>query len=123
MAQLSEQEILEKLQKAMDAYYAKALAYYLQFETSEMKLVQEKKNQIKEKYGFERFMPSFEWTETFGNELSESDLLDSVILDYFKSINYDKENFVLPRDRVKNMLWNKAREEGKEILNQFKNNN
>ena len=39
MAQLSEQEILEKLQKAMDAYYSKTLAYYLQFETSEMKLV------------------------------------------------------------------------------------
>ena len=122
MAQLSEQEILEKLQKAMDAYYVKALAYYLHFESSEMKLAQEHKKQLKEKYGNEQFMPSFVWTETFDEELCESDILDTVILDYFKSINYDKENFVLPKDRVKNRLWNRAREEGKEILNQFKNN-
>lgn len=120
MAQLSEQELLEKLKGAIDVYYTKALAYYLQFETSEMKLVQEKKNQIKEKYGFERFIPSFEWTETFGEELGESDILDTVILDYFKSINYDKENFVLAKDRVKNMLWNKAREEGKKILQSYR---
>jgi len=120
MTQLSEQEILEKLKNVMDVYYKKALAYYLQFETSEMKLVQDKKNQVKGKYGFERFMPAFEWNETFGSELSESDLLDRVILDYFKSIDYDKENFVLPKDRVKNMLWNKAREEGKKILESYK---
>jgi len=120
MAQLSEQEILEKLKHSIDTYYQKALAYYLQFETSEMKLAQDKKNEIKETYGFERFMPTFEWTETFGADLSESDLLDAVILDYFKSIDYDKESFVLPKDRVKNMLWNKAREEGKKILQSYK---
>ena len=114
------EEILEKLKNAMDEYYKKALAYYLQFETSEMRLEQEKKNEIKEKYGFERFMPAFQWTHIFGNELSESDLLDSIILDYFKSINYDKEGFVLPKDRIKNMLWNKARQQGKEILQTFK---
>ena len=119
MAQLSEHEILERLKNSMDAYFKKALAYYLQFESSEMKLVQDKKNEIKEMYGFERFMPSFEWTETFGNELSESNLLDTVILDYFKSIDYDKESFVLPKDRVKNMLWNRAREEGKKILQTY----
>ena len=120
MAQFSEQEILGKLKNAMDVYYQKALAYYLQFETSEMKLVQDKKNEIKEKYGFERFMPVFTWKETFGEEFYESDLLDSVILNYFKSIDYDKENFVLAKDRVKNMLWNKARVEGKKILQSYK---
>jgi hypothetical protein len=85
-----------------------------------MKLVQDKKNEIKEKYGFERFMPAFAWRETFGEDLSESDLLDTVILDYFKSIHYDKENFVLAKDRVKNMLWNKARDEGKKILKSYR---
>ena len=120
MAQLSEQEILEKLKNSMDAYFKKTLAYYLQFETSEMKLEQDKKNEIKEMYGFERFLSAFEWTETFGEELSESNLLDTVILDYFKSIEYDKESFVLPKDRVKNMLWNKAREDGKKILQTYK---
>lgn len=115
-----EQEIQEQLKNAMDNYYARALAYYLQFETSEMRLAQDKKNEIKEKYGFERFMPSFDWNKTFGDELAESDQLDSVILNYFQTINYDKESFVLPRDRVKNMLWNKARKEGKKILQSYK---
>jgi hypothetical protein len=119
MAQQQEQEILEKLKNAMDDFYKKALAYYLQFETSEMRLEQDKKNEIKDKYGFERFMPAFHWTHIFGNELGESDQLDAIILDYFKSINYDKEGFVLPRDRVKNMLWNKARRQGKEILKSY----
>ena len=120
MAHPSEQEILDQLKNAMDNYYSKALAYYLQFETSEMRLAQDKKNVIKEKYGFERFMPSFEWNKTFGDKLAESDLLDSVIINYFKTISYDKESFVLPRDRVKNMLWNKAREDGKKILQSYK---
>jgi len=120
MPQISEQEILQKLKNAMDIFYQKALAYYLQFETSEMRLAQDKKNEVKEKYGSERFMPAFTWTETFGEDLSESEQLDAVILDYFKSVNYDKESFVLPRDRVKNMLWNKAREEGRKILQNYK---
>lgn len=119
MTQISENEILEKLKKTMDTYYQKALAYYLHFETSEMRLAQDQKNKIKEKYGSEQFLPSFNWEETFGKELSESDTLDVIILSYLKSINYDKENFVLPKDRVKNMLWNKARQEGKKILEQF----
>lgn len=120
MTRLSDQDILDKLKNAMDDFYQKALAYYLQFETSEMKLVQDKKNEIREKYGFERFMPSFVWSDIFGTELAESDQLDSVILDYFKSIDYHKENFVMARDRMKNMLWNKARQEGKKILQGYK---
>jgi len=116
MAANSSEEIKVKLEETIAGYQKRALAYYLHFESSERKMSQDVKNELKEKYGKETFMPVLNWTESFGENLSDSDELDTAILKHFDSINYDKEKFVRPKDRLKNMIWNACREEGKAIL-------
>ncbi len=111
--------INQKLQIVIKEFKKRALAYYLHFETSELKLAQEVKNAIKEKYGDEKFFPSMNWYKIIGEVLQNSEELDNEINAFLKSQNYDKESFLLPKDRLKNMLWNDARVEGKLILSKF----
>jgi len=118
MAGKSNEEIQNLLQDLINSFKKKSLAYYLHFETSERKLTQEIKNSIKEKYGQEKFMPLIGWIESFG-EIADSDILDDEINNYLDSVNYKAETFVIPKDRLKNMLWNSARDEGKKILSKF----
>lgn len=115
MSQHTSENLQEKLQNLIESYQKQALAYYLHFETSERKLAQDIKNQIKKEYGSEKFMPAINWQETFA-ELADSDTLDDLLNNYFKQINYTQEHFVLPKDRLKNMLWENARTAGKKIL-------
>jgi hypothetical protein len=115
MRNMTPKEVNQNLNALIESFKNKSLAYYLHFESSERKLDQEIKNKIKEKYGLEKFMPAMGWTETFG-DIADSDILDEQIQKYLNTLNYDQENFVLPKDRIKNMLWNNARSEGKKIL-------
>ncbi len=115
---MTQTDIEQNLNTIIESFKKRSLAYYLHFETSERKLAQDIKNSIKEKYGQEKFMPSMNWTELFG-EIADSDHLDKEILKYLDSLNYKEESFIIPKDRLKNMLWNNARSEGKKILSQL----
>lgn len=116
MAESEQGSIQEKLVEAVERFKTKALAYYLGFEAAERKLPQEVKNGLKEQYGKEKFMPAMEWKTFFGEEMEDSDALDTAIMSYLKEVNYSKEAFVMPKDRIKNMLWNNIRQQGKSIL-------
>ncbi len=118
MVEILQTDAENKLSSLIKSYKIKLLAYYLHFEASERKLPQEFKNAIKEKYGQEKILPAIDWTQTLG-ELADSDILDEEIKKYLESKNYIQESFLLPKDRLKNMLWNDAREEGKKILSKF----
>lgn len=96
-------------------FYADALAYYLHFESSERRLPQDVKNALKEKYGKKIFMPIVNWRKDIG-DFTDSDAFDTAITAYLEAVNYDQEKFVLPKNRLLNMLWNKARSEGKKII-------
>ncbi|KAA3614864.1 MAG: hypothetical protein D8M58_10440 [Calditrichaeota bacterium] len=111
-------DVAKKLKDTIISFEEKCLSYYLHFESSERKLAQDIKNKIKEKYGSEKFMPALGWKESFG-ELADSDILDNEIKKYLESISYNEEKFVLPKDRIKNMIWNNARVEGKKILSRL----
>ena len=113
-----EDDIEQKLNDIIDSFKIRSLAYYLHFESSERKLAQDVKNIIKEKYGREKFMPAIDWAEAFG-DLADSDILDEKIQNYLDSIKYEDESFILPKDRLKNMIWNNSRDEGKKVLSEF----
>jgi hypothetical protein len=118
MPSAEHEEIRKKLGTLIESYKKRCLAYYLHFESSERKLPQAIKNTIKEKYGQEKFMPAPGWVDAFG-ENADSDILDNEIIAYLTLVDYTKEDFVIPRDRLKNMIWNNAREEGQKILTEI----
>ena len=111
---------MQQLEALIEDYSHRALAYYLNFEMAERRLPQELRLKIKEKYGSEKFMPTMNWKEHFEPGFPDSEAMDRLILEYLERQGYDKEKFILPADRLKNYLWNKARERGRKILDDLK---
>ncbi len=118
---MDKQDIQKKLQHVIENFEKQALAYYLHFEGSERKISQEVRNKIHEKYGKESFSPVINWYGEFGDYF-DSEELDKIILAYLNEQNYNKESFVIPKDRLKNMLWNTTRDKGKKILDELSSN-
>ncbi len=115
---MKKEQIDEVLREMIADYSQKALAYMLHFETGERRLEQDKRKELQEKYGKEAFSPVLDWSGHFG-ELADSDILDERINALLQNEGYDKEEFVIPRDRLKNKLWNEARRQAHDILNQI----
>ena len=101
-----------------DAFHKDALAYFLHFESSEQRLTQALKTKPKEKYGKQIFMPKINWFEAHGED-ADSDAFDEAITAYLDQLAYNKEKFVLPKNRLINMIWNNVREEGKKIIQEL----
>lgn len=101
-----------------EAYHKDALAYFLHFESSEQRLAQALKTQLREKYGKQIFMPKINWSEVHGKD-ADSDAFDEAITAYLDQLAYKKEKFVLPKNRLINMIWNNVREEGKKIIREL----
>ncbi len=108
---------MQQLEKLVDDYARKTLAYYLTFEMGERRMAQELRQEIRQRYGSEKFMPRVEWTNFFDPDFIDSDEFDVLITHYLKNRGYDKEQFVRPMDRLKNYIWNNARKKGRDILN------
>jgi len=106
----------ESIRKLAGEYYQKALAYYLHFEASERRLPQDVRQRLRDTYGHEKFMPVINWVAAFGVEAADSDMLDQQLNAYLETEGVKDEPYIMPRDRFKNHLWNKARKEGQKIL-------
>ena len=115
---MDEQEIQKKLFTVIENFKKQALAYCLNFEGSERKISREVRNRIHAQYGKESFSPVINWYQEFGDQF-DSDILDNIISDYLSEQNYEKESFVIPKDRLKNMLWNLTRSESKKIMDEL----
>jgi len=115
---MKKEQIDEVLRDMIADYSQKALAYMLHFESGERRLEQDTRKQLQEKYGKEAFSPALDWAGHFGN-LADSDILDERITALLQKEGYDKEEFVIPRDRLKNKLWNEARRKAHHILDQI----
>ena len=107
---------MQQLESLVENYAKKCLAYYLTFEMGERRLPQEVRLKIRKQYGSEKFLPVIDWKAYFDPAFIDSDALDDLISAYLKGKGYDKESFVLPKDRLKNFIWNSSREKGSGIL-------
>jgi len=114
-------EIKKIIKEIADSFYKDALAYYLHFESSEQRLAQTVKNSLKEKYGKQIFMPAIHWNKTVGPS-ADTDAFDDAISAYLEDLSYQKEKFVLPKNRFTNMLWNKVRQDGQKIISEMTGN-
>ncbi len=115
--QRNQMDKMRQLEKLVEDHARKTLAYYLTFEMGERRLAQELRLKIREQYGSEKFMPAMDWKAFFDPAFIDSDGFDQLITTFLSDKGYDKEKFVLPRDRLKNYIWNNARREGRDILN------
>jgi len=112
--------IKNDLNKIIQTYTHHAVAYYLGFEATERNFTVEQKQRLQEVYGKETSGPTLYWRTLFPFIDNDSDyLIDEVVQDYLKAVRYEGDAFLLPRDRLKNMLWNKARNQVKQILDQW----
>ncbi len=124
MAELSNAEINEqakdRFQRLVDDVYTKARAYFMHFEANERKYSLQTKRQLKEKYGKEIYAPEIRWKREFeflGPHFEE--VVDRLSAEYLAAIPYHEQSYLLPRDRLKNYLWNKARADAHGILDQL----
>ncbi len=106
----------DTLNDLAETFYSKALAYLLHFEASEKRMAQDMRKKLRDEYGFEKMMPAIPWVETFGAEKADSDALDQLIIEYLNKHNAPENAAIMPRDRLKNFLWDKARKEAHAII-------
>ncbi|MBD3224668.1 MAG: hypothetical protein GF313_08055 [Caldithrix sp.] len=97
-----------------------ALAYLLNFEAGERRLSYEVKKDLQKRFGKEILSPQLRWKSRFeyiGPEYES--ILDDLISEFLKDKGYNEDPYLIPRDRLKNYIWKKSRQQAHAILNEL----